>query len=57
MIEEKVRQEANREQTYIQYFFGCTAEYPQFFVLVYLFRERKPTKELIRVKNDGLHFH
>jgi hypothetical protein len=56
VIEEKVRQDASREQ-HIQYYFGCSVEYPQFFILIYMFRDKKPTKELIRVKNDGLHFH
>lgn len=56
-IEEKVRTEAAREQSYIQYFFGCSPEYPQFFILVYMYREKKPVKELIRVKSDGLYFH
>lgn len=56
-LEEKVRAEATKEQSYIQYFFGCSHEFPQFFVLVYMYKEKRPTKELIRVKSDGLYFH
>lgn len=37
-IEEKIKLESTSSQQYIQYFFGCSPEYPQFFILVYMYK-------------------
>jgi len=33
-----------KDPSHIQYFFGASPEYPQFFIIVYMYKERKPTK-------------
>ncbi len=56
-IEEKAKIEMGKDPSLIHYFFGCSPKYPQYFMLIYLYREKKPVKELIKVKSTGLHFH
>ena len=56
-IEEKVKTDMARDLTHIHYFFGCHEDYPQFFILVYIYKDKKPIKELIKVRSMGLYFH
>lgn len=56
-IEDKVKAEMNKDPSHIQYFFGASAEYPQFFIIVYMYKEKKPTKELLKIRNSGISFH
>ena len=56
-IEEKAKADMSRDSSHIHYFFGCHEDYPQFFILVYIYRDRKPIKELVKVRSMGLYFH
>lgn len=42
---------------HIYYYFGASEDYPQYFVLIYMYKEKKPIRELIKVKYSGLFFH
>ena len=46
-----------KDPSLIHYFFGCSPKYPQYFMLIYMYRDKKPIKELIKVKSTGLNFH
>lgn len=56
-IEERVKADMSRDASHIHYFFGCSEEYPQFFILVYIYKDKRPIKELIKVRSQGLFFH
>jgi hypothetical protein len=52
-----VKMEMSKDPNLIHYYFGCSAEYPQYFLLIYMYRDKRPIKELIKVRNNGLYFH
>ena len=56
-IEDKIKSEMAKDPNRIQYFFGASPEYPQYFILIYMYKEKKPTKELLKIKNFGITFH
>lgn len=37
-IEEKVKSEMGKDPSHIQYFFGASADYPQYFILIYMYK-------------------
>ena len=43
--------------SHIYYHFAASEEYPQYFLLVYMYRDKKPVRELIKVRSSGLSFH
>ena len=43
-IEDKIKSEMAKDPNRIQYFFGSSSDYPQYFILIYLYKEKKPTK-------------
>jgi len=45
------------DSAHIHYFFAVSEEFPQYFLLIYMYKEKKPIRELIRVKSSGLYFH
>jgi hypothetical protein len=45
------------DSTHIYYYFGVSEEFPQYFILIYMYKEKKPIRELIKVKSSGLYFH
>lgn len=47
----------SRDSSHIYYYFGASEDYPQYFILVYMYKEKKPIKELIKVRSTGLYFH
>ena len=56
-VEERLKQERQKDPSIVHYYFGCNSEFPRFVVLYYMPRESKFVKELIRVKDVGLVFH
>ena len=47
----------SHDNSLIYYYFGVSEEYPQFFMLIYMYKDKKSIKELIKVKSSGLYFH
>lgn len=47
--------QANNNNIY--YYFACSPEYPQYFILIYMYKDKRPIKELIKVRSTGLYFH
>lgn len=56
-IEERVKKEMQQNSNNIYYYFGCNEEYPQYFMLIYMYKDKKPIKELVKVRCTGLYFH
>lgn len=56
-VEEKIKSEMGKDPSHIHYFFCTTTEYPQYFILVYMYKEKKPTRELIKIRSSGMFFH
>lgn len=52
-----VKRQTAGDSSRIYYYFAVTEEYPQFFLLIYMYKDKKPIKELIKVKSSGLYFH
>lgn len=46
-----------KDPSHIHYFFCTSSDYPQYFILVYMYKEKKPTRELVKVRSSGMHFH
>ena len=57
VIEKIVEKQKEKSPKFIPYRFGCFAEYPQFIMLIYMFKPKKIEREHIKIKPDGLHFH
>ena len=45
------------DSSHIYYYFGVSEDYPQYFLLIYMYKDKKPIRELIKVKSSGLYFH
>jgi len=45
------------DSSHIYYYFATSEEYPQHFLLIYMYKDKKPIRELVKVKNNGLYFH
>jgi hypothetical protein len=45
------------DSSHIYYYFGVSEDYPQYFLLIYMYKEKKPIREIIKVKSSGLYFH
>lgn len=56
-IENTIKRDMSTDSSHIYYYFGVSEEFPQFFLLIYMYRDKKPIRELIKVKNSGLYFH
>ena len=47
----------NANNSHIYYHFAASEKFPQYFLLIYMYKEKKPIRELIKVRNTGLFFH
>lgn len=56
-IENQTRRETKQDSSHIYYYFGVSEEYPQFILLIYMFKDKNPTRELIKVRSSGFYFH
>ena len=56
-IENTIKKDLTTDSSHIYYYFGVSEEFPQFFLLIYMYKDKKPIRELIRVKSSGLYFH
>lgn len=45
------------DSSHIYYYFAVSEDFPQFFLLIYMYKDKKPIRELIKVKSSGLYFH
>ena len=57
MIENQVKRETSSDNSHIYYYFGVSEDYPQSILLIYMYKDKKPVKELIKVKSSGFYFH
>lgn len=57
MIENQVKRETSTDNSHIYYYFGVSEDYPQYILLIYMYKDKKPVKELIKVKSTGFYFH
>ena len=56
-IERQVKRDMAADSSHIYYYFAASEDYPQYFLLIYMYRDKKPIRELIKVRNSGLYFH
>jgi hypothetical protein len=51
------KRETKNDSSHIYYYFGVSEDYPQFILLIYMFKDPKPNRELIKVRSSGFYFH
>lgn len=56
-MENTVKRDMSSDGGHIYYYFAVSEEYPQYFLLLYMYKEKRPIKELIKVRSSGLYFH